>query len=109
MKRMVEDIIDLVKDNKNILMNLNKEDNEIFAFDFNINKLIEVFSKYKNELKKEATKQKILVSHYGNPYITAMLCMEAILYQTDLVIGIEEVCYGVNKKNRIISGKGRRD
>lgn len=97
MKKIVDDIIDLIKDNKNNLVKLKKEDDEIFAFDFQINQFIEEISKYKNKTIQKKEPKKLFISHYGNPYITAVLCMEAILHQAEVVIEIEEICYGVNK------------
>lgn len=97
MKKIVNDIIDLIKDNKNNLVKLKKEDDEIFAFDFQINQFIEEISKYKNKMIQKKEAKEIFISHYGNPYITAVLCMEAILHQTEMMIEIEEICYGLNK------------
>lgn len=97
MKKIVNGIIDLIKENKNSFDKLKKEDDEIFVLDVDMNQLIKKISQYKNEtmLKKETNK--IFVSHYGNPYITAILCMEAILHQAEIVIEIEEICYGFNQ------------
>ena len=96
MKNIVTDVIDFIKDNKNIFDKIKKEDDEVFKFDFHINQCIDNLSKYKNEKIKETNSKKILVSHYGNPYITAMLCMEAVLHKCELIIGIENICYGLN-------------
>ena len=96
MKRIVNDVIDFVKDNQNRLEKIKQEDSEVFAFGFDVDKLIEVLTNYKNETRKQESTKKIFVSHYGNPYITAMLCLEAIMHQTELVIGIEDICYGLN-------------
>lgn len=96
MNRIINNVIDFVKDNKNVLDRIKKEDNEVFAFDFNEKKLIEVLLRYKHHTIKHENLKKIFVSHYGNPYVTAILCMEAIMNNWELVIGIEEVCYGLN-------------
>lgn len=96
-KGIIEDVIDLIKDNKSIFEKLNQQDDEVFMFEFSVNRLIEVLTGYKNEMIQEKETKKIFVSHYGNPYITAMLCIEAILQNCEITIGIEEICYGVNK------------
>ncbi len=96
MKRIVNSVIDLIKDNQNILTKLEKEDQEICAIDFRVNQLIDRLQKYKNQTIKNKEAKKILISHYGNPYITAILCMEAIVNNWELIIAIEEVCYGLN-------------
>lgn len=95
--KILNDIIEMIKDNKKILQKLYEEDKEVFAVEFDINTLIEKLNQYKNPKVKENGSRKILLSHYGNPYITAMLCMEAIINQTEIVIGIEDICYGINK------------
>ena len=97
MKRIVNGVIDLIKDNQDILVKLWKEDNEVCAFDFHVKQLIDGLLKYKNETIKNGNLKKVFLCHYGNPYITAILCMEAIQNNWEFVIGIEEVCYGLNR------------
>ncbi len=96
MRQIVNEMIEFIKDNKKILEKINQEDYEIFAFHFEVNQLIAIFENYKNETVKPQNTKKILVSHEGNPYITAMICMEAILHKTEVIVEIEEVCYGLN-------------
>jgi len=97
MKRIVNSIIDLIKDNKNLLKRINLEDNEGNQFEFEVDKVIEIVGKYREAKKEQKTKTEILINHYGNPYITAMLCVEAIINNVELTIGIEDFCYGLNK------------
>lgn len=96
MNKIISNIIDLIKDNKAILEKIKKEDDEIFAFEFDINRLLEMLSNYKNATGKETKPKKIFVSSLGNPYITVMLCVEAIKHNCELMLGIEEICYGLN-------------
>ena len=89
--------IESIKDNKNVFLSLNKEDNEVAYFHFDVNKLIEILKKYKNKCIAKKGKKTLLISHYGNPYITAMLCVESLMNNSEIIIGIENLCYGVNK------------
>ena len=95
--KIINSIVDFVKDNKNIIYKIQKEDNDVFEFKFDINELIAILEKYKNQSILEKESKKIFISHYGNAYITAMLCVEAIINRVNLVIGIDDKCYGLNK------------
>lgn len=96
MNKIITNIMELIKDNKAILEKVKKEDDEIFTFEFNINCLFEMLSNYKNIKCKQTKPKKIFVSSLGNPYVTVMLCLEAILHNCELTLGIEDVCYGLN-------------
>ncbi len=96
MNKIITNIIDLIKDNKAILEKIKKEDDEIFAFEFDINRLLDMLSNYKNVKCKQTKPKKIFVSSLGNPYITLMLCIETIFHNCELVLGIQEICYGLN-------------
>lgn len=93
---VVKFIIEAVKNNKKIFRKLNEEDNEVNYFEFNADKLVQIIQEFKNRDIQEKPKQKILVNHYGNPYITALICMEAVIHNVDVVVGIEDYCYGLN-------------
>ena len=94
---ILKDIIELIKDNKEIFNKLIIADKKISGFELDISKLIEYIESYKNFEIKNQVKRKILINHYGNPYITAKLCIEAICNNNDLIIGINDICYGLNK------------
>lgn len=96
-KGIIQDVIDLIRDNKNIFEKLYQEDNKVFTFRFSVNSLICMLVEYKNEGIQEKEARKIFVSHYGNPYITALLCIESIIHNCEIVIGIEDIGYGLNK------------
>ena len=95
--KITSSVIELIKDNKNIFIKLNKEDNEVNQFYFEIDQLIEILKKYKNTKTIKVERKKFLVNHYGNPYITAMLCVESLMNNAEIIIGIEDFCYGINK------------
>lgn len=106
---VVKFIIEAVKNNKKILSKLNEEDNEVNYFEFDADKLVKIISEFKNVNIQEKTKRKILVNHYGNPYITALICMEAIINNVEVVIGIEDYCYGLNMAIIKIVNKAMED
>lgn len=63
-----------------------------------INKIIELLEEYKNEKVSSYTeKEIILASYYGTPYITANLCMQALLQKKAIIIVIEDSMLAVNE------------
>lgn len=95
--KLVNLVIELIKENHKVLNQILQEDKTVNSFEFDVQRLIDLIKKFKNQKAITKTKQKILVEHYGNPYITALLCMESLINQTDLIIGIEDCCYGLNQ------------
>lgn len=97
LNKIVKEIIELVKDNRSLFKRIYKEDKEVCDFEFDIEKLIQILEKYREKRVNDVNLKEILIGHYGNPYITAMLCMEGILNQAKMTIVIEDFCYGLNK------------
>lgn len=95
--KIVNSVIELVKDNQSILNKIAKEDSEVNPFEFDVYKLIGLLETFKNRSIISKEKRKILIQHYGNPYVTAMVCLESLINQAELVIGIEDFCYGLNQ------------
>lgn len=95
--RMVDDLIDLIKDNKNLIKKIQEEDKEVLEFLFDTDQLIKILRSNKQSQISDKKADKILIQHYGNPYITALLCLEAIAHNCEVIIGIEDICYGLNK------------
>lgn len=96
-KEIINTVIDYVNDNKKILKKLNEEDKEFCEFELNIDKFVQIFESYKSSKIEETSGKKILISHYGNPYITAMLCIEGLIQKCEITIAIEDICYALNK------------
>lgn len=95
--KLVNLVIELIKENHKVLNQIWQEDKTVNSFEFDVQQLIGLMEKFKKREKMAKRKQKILVEHYGNPYITALLCMEGLLYQVELIIGMEDCCYGLNR------------
>lgn len=96
-EKLVNSVIELIKDNRNILNKIWQEDKEVNFFEFDVEQLIHWIKDFRNEKVIWKAKQRVLVQHYGNPYITALLCLEGLRKQAEVIIGIEDFCYGLNK------------
>lgn len=96
-EKLVNSVIELIKDNRNILNKIWQEDKEVNFFEFDVEQLIHWIKDFRNEKIIWKAKQRVLVQHYGNPYITALLCLEGLRKQAEVIIGIEDFCYGLNK------------
>lgn len=97
MKKIVNGMIELMKENQRMLKQLKMKDDEVCKVDFESSKCIELLKRYENQKLENEEKMHILVSHYGNPYVTALLCMEALLHNMQLTIAVEDIAYGLNK------------
>lgn len=96
-EKLVNSVIELIKDNRNILNKIWQEDKEVNFFEFDVEQLIHWIKDFRNEKVIWKAKQRVLVQHYGNPYITALLCLEGLRKQAEVIIGIEDFGYGLNK------------
>ena len=96
-RKIITQIIELIKDNKLILEKIKKEDYEVIPFDIDIDKIIDILKQNMNRETSDLSSDMILVEHYGNPYLTALICIEALIYQSSIAIGIEDLCLGLNK------------
>lgn len=95
--KIINELINTINDNKEIIEKIAEKDNQLYKFDFNIDQLREILNSYKQRRIKDVPHSKILISHYGNPYISVMLCLEAIINHSEMTIAIEDFCYGLNK------------
>ena len=64
-------------------------------FKFNINKAIEILNRFK-EFKSAFLDRKSLVVTNGNPYITIILCMQAISQNISLTINVQDTMFALN-------------
>ena len=94
LKNTIKSIVELIKDNKSIFEKIQKEDSK--PFDFKIEKLIKIFESYKYEQVEDKESEKVIMHFYGNPYLTAMLCIESLIHQTESIFIINNIHYGLN-------------
>ena len=96
-KRVLMQVIELIKDNKTILEKIKKEDYEVIPFDVDIDKIIHILKENTEKEIFDLSSESVLIEHYGDPYFTTLLCIEALTYQNSITIGIEDLCLGINK------------
>ena len=97
-KKILNEIISEIKDNKQYIQKANEVDKKYYNTSIEVDKLINIIEKLKE--KKLTNNQKsnnILISYYGDSYITLELCIEAIRTNNKLILLIEDYMLGVNK------------
>ncbi len=91
MKSIIDKIIDQIEEYKVDIMDLAIKER---LPNFSVEKIKEIIIDYKNK-KKQATKQNQIAITNGNPYITAILLMEAISSESKITI------YNQNNLNKL--------
>ena len=97
LKKIMTSVIELIKDNKSILEKIKKEDYDVISFEVDIDKIINILKENINRKKSDLSSAKVLAKHYGNPYLTTLICVESLVNNSSVTIGIEDLCLGVNK------------
>ena len=63
-----------------------------------IEKIIKIIEKYKNStIIKNKEIKNIIISYYGDPYITLELCIKSIIANNKLILAVEDFMLGINK------------
>ena len=83
----LNDIIQSFKDNENNLKNAIEVDDTDFKF--NINKAINILNRFKEFDSAFLDKRSLVVTN-GNPYITIILCMQALSQNISLTIDVQD-------------------
>ena len=89
----LNDIIAAFYSNKERLEKASNSDNSDFKFNFN--KSIDILNRFK-EFKSAFLQKKSLVVTNGNPYITVILCMQAISQNISLCINVQDTMFELN-------------
>lgn len=95
-KKILDEIQTELNSNKNELMKLNNIDKEFYDFDIKVEKLNEIIEE-SNDISKNTKSNNIVVSYFGDPYITLRLIIEAIRTNNKIILLIEDCMLGVNK------------
>lgn len=95
-EKIIKRIIINLKENKNIIRKLNEQDKKHYDFELNLEKLIEIVTN-NQYMEINQNNKNIFVISLGNPYVTMLVCLEAILAGCKLFLDVNEICYGVNK------------
>lgn len=85
-----------IKQNTQTIEELLKIDNQYNKTKINVNMLIEVIQKFKNEKIEKLEQQSTKFMYNGNPYITMNLCILAILTQNMIILDYKENFHGIN-------------
>lgn len=97
-KKILNDIILEIKDNKEEFKRVNDIDGNVYDTNIDIEKLTNIIKdSQEKELILEPNSKNILISYYGSPYITLELCIEGIKTNNKLILAIEDYMLGVNK------------
>jgi hypothetical protein len=97
-KKILDEIIVEIKDNKENIQKANDIDKKFYKTNIEIDKLINVVEKLKQKkLPNNANSKNILISYYGDPYITLELCIESIRTNNKFILLIEDYMLGINK------------
>jgi len=87
-----------INKNKDLIQEMQKIDSTKCNQTVDINKIIELLDTYKNsEVRTNTTKEIVLVSYYGTPYITINLCIQALLQKKAIILATEDSMLAVNK------------
>ena len=85
-----------IKENNKIIEELLKVDNQYCKTKIDVDMIIEIVQKFKNEKIDKQEQQSIKIIYSGNPFITINLCILAILTQNTIILDYEENFYGIN-------------
>ena len=97
LKKIINSVIEYIKDNKSILERIKREDYEVYKFDVDFDKIIKILKENRDREISNLSSVMILANHYGNPYLTTLICVETLVNQSSITIGIEDLCLGMNK------------
>ncbi len=91
----LNDIIETFRNNKELLEKATNADNSNFKFNFD--KAIDILNRFR-EFESAFLEKKSLVVTNGNPYITIILCMQAISQNISLTINVQDTMTNLNSE-----------
>ena len=96
--RLLDEIIIEIKDSKEQIKKLNEIDKNLYNTNIDINKLINIIQKLKlKQLSNNKVTNNVIISYYGDPYITLELCIEAIITNNKFILLIEDYMLAINQ------------
>ncbi len=97
MEKVLNKIIQAIKEEQKYIQQANEIDNKHYQMKLKIQQFEELTEKFKTEnVKDENTKQEIIISHNGNPYVTYILALKAIASSCNIKICVNETMLGTN-------------
>ena len=93
---VLENLEKIIKENNKIIEELLEIDNKYNKTKIDVNMLIEIIQKFKDEKIDKQGQHTIKIIYNGNPCITMNLCILAILTQNIIILDWEESFQGIN-------------
>lgn len=94
-KSFSKKLIERIKENEENIKGVNEIDKKYYDKIIDVNDFIKIIEEY-NDRKIVEKNKNILCIYNGNPEITLRLCIEAVLLQTNFILGIQDFMVGVN-------------
>ncbi len=89
-------LINEIKAQKNNLEKANKIDKKYYSMNIEIEKILAISNEFKKYNINEEISQSVMVVHNGNPYITYILAIKAIINEINIKICINETMLATN-------------
>lgn len=96
-QKLINNLKNSIKDNKDIFDKANKIDLKHSNKKVDIEKMIAIIDKYKDdEINNDGKLKRYLVEYNGDAYITIQLCLIAILNKIQLILDVNDFELGIN-------------
>lgn len=90
-----EELIQELQKNELVIKAVNDIDKKYYDKIVDIIDFVKIIEEYKMQTQKKEYKN-ILCIYNGNPEITLRLCLEAIVFRTNFILGIQDFMVGIN-------------
>lgn len=95
-KDLLNKIMKKIREEKANIEKANQIDKKYYNMNISIEKLLEISEELKEQDLKEKDEKDRLVIHNGNPYITYILAIKAIINEMNMKISVNEAMLGTN-------------
>lgn len=95
-ENLLNKIIKKIQEEQFNIKKANQVDQKYYNMQIKIEKLLEISEELKKQDLKERSQQDIVVIHNGNPYITYILAIKAVVNEINIKIGINHTMLGTN-------------
>lgn len=93
---LLNKIMKKIKEEKVVIEKANQIDKKYYNMNISIEKLAKISEELKKQNGKEKAEKDILVIHNGNPYITYIVAIKAIINEINMKICVREAMLGTN-------------
>lgn len=95
-ENLLNKVMKKIKEEQVNIKKANQVDKKYYNMNISIEKLLEISEELKKQDLRENTKENILVIHNGNPYITYILVIKAIVNEINMKLYANETMLGTN-------------